>query len=1811
MGYTATPGGQGICPPGWHVPITDEWDVAGITNGGPSMAGGPMKETGTTHWNPPNTGATNLSGFTGLPGGVFNQTYYFKSQYGIFWTSNEINTTNAWEYYLSFDNDDLLNYSNTRISAFSARCVKDCPDPPTQSNAGPDQLNMPGTSTTLQGNTPANGTGQWVIISGSGGVVAEPANPTSSFSGIAGNTYELGWIISTACATSLDKVNISFVAGCGTPITDIRDGKTYNTVLIGSQCWLKENMNIGYRIDGTANQTNNGNIEKYCYNNKEDSCNVYGGLYQWDETMQYVTTEGTRGICPAGWHVPAEAEYVALMDFAGGPNLAGGNLKETTFRYWASPNAGATNTTGFSARGAGHRETLNGGFYNVRWYCNFHSSREGDATNNVVFSPRFDIDDLLFGNSPKTNGLSVRCTRDCASPVSTPDAGPDQIEVPGTTTTLQGNTPALGTGEWVIVQGTGGGIEQPANPSSDFDGVKGQTYILAWTISSSCTSQADNVTISFAADCGQPFTDLRDGKTYQTVLVGTQCWMKQELNFGNRINSSVNQEQNGTPEKYCYNNTEDSCNVYGGLYLWNEMMDYTTQEGARGICPIGWHIPSHAEFNLLAGTLGGGGVAGGKMKEIGFRYWASPNAGATNESGFSSRGGGNRSTNGGTYNVRLYGNFSTSTQYNSSEAWIHSTRYDQPDLLNGHDTKLNGISVRCVKNCPDPPTQSNAGPDQLNLPDTVTTLQGNTPTSGTGQWSIYSGTGGVVAEPGNPASSFSGIAGNSYTLVWTISTICASSSDSVNISFAGDWTCGQPFTDVRDGKVYNTVLIGDQCWMKENLNIGNMISVSTNQTNNGVIEKFCYNNVQDSCDVFGGWYQWNEAMSYTTASGATGICPAGWHLPGGTEWTELGNFLGGNDVAGGKLKATGFRYWKPPNTGATNETGFSAYGASRSTGGAFSGWGEGGYFWTSDQFDANGAWIRGMYWVNTLLDPYYVGKNDSRSVRCIKDTPPPTWDCGDPIMDARDGRVYNTIEIGTQCWIKENLNIGSMIQGSGNQADNGVMEKYCYDNNTSNCDVYGGLYQWNEMMQYVTTPGVQGVCPEGWYLPADNDWCTLLTFLDNTVNCSVMADYTGTDAGGKLKETGTIHWTSPNAGASNSSEFTGLPGGLRLTSGAFSDWHGYGHFWTSTQNDGVNGIRQQLSFDDPRSRRSYNTKEYGMTVRCIKEAQNLPPAAPTDPNPPNNSTSQQINTQLSWTCTDPETDPLTYDVYFGTSNPPVQVSTGQSVTTFNPGTLAYSTTYYWKIVAHDDHSNTTEGPVWTFTTMAQPSWQCGDAFIDPRDSQAYNSVQIGTQCWMAENLNIGNMIQGSSNQADNGVIEKYCYENNTTNCDVYGGLYQWNEMMQYVTTAGVQGICPDGWHLPADNDYCTLTLFIDPTVNCSFLGWNGTDVGAKMKSVSGWNSGGNGSNTSGFTAWPGGNRLLNTSFGDIGNNGDFWTSSQSDANNAYDRILQFNHDDIYRAYNDKNYGFSVRCIKETVNQPPTVPSDPNPPNNSTNQQINTQLSWTCTDPETDPLTYDVYFGATNPPAQVSTGQSANTYNPGTLAYSTTYYWKIIAHDDHSNTTEGPVWSFTTMTQPVWQCGDSIVDTRDGKVYHTLQLGTQCWMKENMRIGSLVDLTANQTNNGVIEKYCGNMYVCEPCGGLYQWDEAMQYSTTPGAQGICPPGWHIPTDGEWQTLEDDYLGGYGQGGKLKETGNDFWYSPNLGATNESGFTARGGGERLANGSWAYVFEYGVYWSSNDAPYDFAFVRYLQNATTTITRTDWPQVWGHSVRCMKNQ
>ena len=173
------------------------------------------------------------------------------------------------------------------------------------------------------------------------------------------------------------------------------------------------------------------------------------------------------------------------------------------------------------------------------------------------------------------------------------------------------------------------------------------------------------------------------------------------------------------------------------------------------------------------------------------------------------------------------------------------------------------------------------------------------------------------------------------------------------------------------------------------------------------------------------------------------------------------------------------------------------------------------------------------------------------------------------------------------------------------------------------------------------------------------------------------------------------------------------------------------------------------------------------------------------------------------------------------------------------------------------------------------------SLTDSRDGQTYRVVSIGSQAWLAENLNYE-------------TPDSYCYDNIEANCDKYGRLYTWNAAL----TA-----CPNGWHLPSKAEFEKLASAV-----------GGESVAAKkLKSTSGWNESGDalsGVDEYAFSALPAGGRISQGAFSDKGNYAGFWTSTEHDGMIAYYELLNFNFDKALVGANPKEYAFSVRCVKD-------------------------------------------------------------------------------------------------------------------------------------------------------------------------------------------------------------------------------------------------------------------------------------------------------------
>jgi uncharacterized protein (TIGR02145 family) len=229
------------------------------------------------------------------------------------------------------------------------------------------------------------------------------------------------------------------------------------------------------------------------------------------------------------------------------------------------------------------------------------------------------------------------------------------------------------------------------------------------------------------------------------------------------------------------------------------------------------------------------------------------------------------------------------------------------------------------------------------------------------------------------------------------------------------------------------------------------------------------------------------------------------------------------------------------------------------------------------------------------------------------------------------------------------------------------------------------------------------------------------------------------------------------------------------------------------------------------------------------------------------------------------------------------VSAGQFLPSFaGPGTHTITYSYTNNYACFGSASQ-------TITVVAPIPFTCGNSLFDVRDNQNYGTVQIGTQCWMASNLNYGNVIPSTSMQLDNCIYEKYCFGDNAANCTATGGMYQWDELMKYGAVAGSQGICPPDWHVPTENDWTTLFNFY---ISNGF-------AGSPLK-YTGY---------SGFNAFLDGTRFNNVKW-DFSNFAVmFWSSTAQGPRKAWAHGMNTFTPSVSYYPSLRNNAFYLRCIK--------------------------------------------------------------------------------------------------------------------------------------------------------------------------------------------------------------------------------------------------------------------------------------------------------------
>ncbi len=222
------------------------------------------------------------------------------------------------------------------------------------------------------------------------------------------------------------------------------------------------------------------------------------------------------------------------------------------------------------------------------------------------------------------------------------------------------------------------------------------------------------------------------------------------------------------------------------------------------------------------------------------------------------------------------------------------------------------------------------------------------------------------------------------------------------------------------------------------------------------------------------------------------------------------------------------------------------------------------------------------YTVNNTANPKYfslIANNGTTTYRATESSSPATY------TSLATTDPTNWIVIGSQVWARYNLNVGTMVTGVTTQTNNSILEKYCHSNIELNCTNDGGLYQWDEAMQYVVTAGAQGICPAGSHIPTDAEWKTLEMQLGMSQAQADATSWRGTDQGTQLKPGG-------------ASGMNMLLAGYRVTDGSFGGLLSVAYPWSSSES-GVNAWFRRIDTSNTTVRHNWDVKTYGFSIRCI------------------------------------------------------------------------------------------------------------------------------------------------------------------------------------------------------------------------------------------------------------------------------------------------------------------------------------------------------------------------------------------------------------------------------------------------------------------------------------------------------------------------------------------------------------------------------------------------------------------------------------
>ena len=702
---------------------------------------------------------------------------------------------------------------------------------------------------------------------------------------------------------------------------------------------------------------------------------------------------------------------------------------------------------------------------------------------------------------------------------------------------------------------------------------------------------------------------------------------------------------------------------------------------------------------------------------------------------------------------------------------------------------------------------------------------------------------------------------------------------------------------------------------------------------------------------------------------------------------------------------------------------------------------------------------------------------------------------GNPIMTDVDGNNYNTVQIGTQCWTQSNLKVSKYRNGAAiptgltnsTWANTTAGAYAVYNNDPANDGLYGKLYN------YHTVTDSRGLCPTGWHVPTDGDWTNLATTLGGSSVAGVALKSTASQPtpGG---------WIAPNTGANNSSGFTAMPGGYRITGGLFYSLGYTGAWWSSSLSGSI--AYRDLSNNSGAMSFGYSYPAVGYSVRCLWDS--VIRIVPT------------VTTAL--------VSEVTSNSF--TAGGDVTSEGGTAVTARG---VAYGTTASPTIAGTITSSGTGTG-----------------AF-----SSQLSGLTGGTQYYVR------------------------AYATNAVGT-AYGAQVTFTTAVNQptVTTAAVTGISATG----------------------ATTGGNVTSDGGGAVTARGV--------AYGTTASP-------TIAGTTTSNGT-GTGAFSSQLSGLTATTQY----YVRAYatNTAGTAYGAQVNFTTSANQPTVTTAAVTDISATGATTGGNVT---SDGGAAVTARGVAYGTTTSPtiAGTITNSGSGTGSFGStlsgLTSSTQYYVRAYA-TNAVGTAYGNEQTFTTS----FICGTSTVSDVDGITYNTVLIGTQCWTRSNLRVSKY------RNGDAIPTGLSNSAWQTTAVGAYAVYNNALVNDTLYGklynhnavtdSRGLCPTGWHVPTNVEWTNLETTLGGRTVAGGALKSTETQptpgGWNSPNT-ATNSSGFTARPGGLRDTNGDFGGLGLMGFWWSTSLSGSN-ALARNISSGFGSVAGNYFDLIHGFSVRCLRD-